>query len=376
MYYGQPDIARGGGVGKVAYYLPEALRKKVDVTYLRGITSNNDFQEMYLNVFKRFLKKEFDIFHFNSNPVWINGSSILLRCAKLRQIRTVLNIHGIPQLERRAEKWHESVSIINRINTSSYNKWADRIVVNSEYMRDNVIFWYGLNQDKVVVIPNGIDLQMFTGMNDRIFLEGNPSVLYVGHFARLKGVDILIQAIAKLRLELPNIKLHLVGRGNVPYFASLAKKEGVEKNVVFHSWATQSMVASYYKSADVCVFPSRLEGFGIVILEAMASGIPIIASDIPSFRELISNGIDGCLFKFEDADALSKEIIALYNSSNLRKELSHNAFENKSLTKLRGSHENTTNRHTYSTALDSQCRLLPGLCQLPKATAHPATTVA
>lgn len=327
LYYGEPNIARGGGVSNVAYYLPQALRKKVNVTYLSGIKSNKDYPEIYFNVLRQFVKKGFDIIHFNTNPTFINGSSMLLRFARLRQTRTVLNIHGIPQLEERVAQWHVPVSFIDWTRRLSYYKLADRIVVNSEFMRDNVIVWYGLNRDKVVVIPNGVDLKMFTDSNDRIMLEGDPSVLYIGHFSRLKGVDILIQAIAKLRSELPNIKLHLVGKGNDRYLALLAKKEGIEKHVIFHSWVKQSMAPSYYKSADICVFPSRHEGFGIVILEAMASGIPVIASDIPSFREIISNGIDGRLFKPEDAAALSKEVIALYQDPQLRKELSHNAFE-------------------------------------------------
>ena len=326
MYYGVPDIAQGGGVNKVAYYLPEALRKKVSVTYLLPISSKKG-PELYFQVFSKFIKKEFDILHFNVNPHWSNGSSMLLRFAKLRQTRTVLNIHGISQLERKAEQWHESISFIDWMRALSYSRLADRIVVNSEYMRNTVVVFYGLNRDKVVVIPNGVDLKMFLGSKDRIILEGDPSVLYVGHFARLKGVDILIRAIAKLRIELPNIKLHLVGRGNDRAFALLAKKEGIEKYVVFHGWAEQSLLSSYYKSADMCVFPSRHEGFGIVILEAMASGIPVIASDIPSFREIISNGIDGRLFKSEDVDALSKEVIALYQDPHLRKELTINAFE-------------------------------------------------
>jgi glycosyltransferase involved in cell wall biosynthesis len=327
LFYGEPDIAQGGGVNKVAYYLPKALSKKEKVTYLRGISSNQDFPQIYFNVFRQFIKKDFNVFHFGANPVWINGSSMLLRFAKLRQTKTVLNIHGIPQLERSAEQWPKSVSNYAWMNTLNNNKMANRIVVNSEYMRNNVIHWYGLNRDKVVVIPNGVDLKMFIGKNDRILLDGEPSILYIGHFSRLKGVDILIHAIANLKSEFPNVKLHLVGRGNDRAFALQAKKLDIEKHVIFHSWAQQSMVASYYKSADICVFPSRLEGFGIVILEAMASGIPVIASNIPTFRELISNGIDGCLFKSEDADALSREVIALYRNPCLRKEISHNAFE-------------------------------------------------
>ena len=140
------------------------------------------------------LKKNLIFFISMQILSWINGSSMLLRFAKLRQTRTVLNIHGIPQLERKAEQWNESVSFSDWMSTLSYCNLADRIVVNSEYMRNNVVDWYRLNRDKVVVIPNGVDLKMFAGSNDRILLEGDPSILYVGHFARLKGVDILIQS--------------------------------------------------------------------------------------------------------------------------------------------------------------------------------------
>ena len=327
LYYGEPNIARGGGVSSVAYYLPKALGKKVGVTYLGGISTNKDFPETYFNVFSQFVKKEFDIIHFNADPSWKNGSSMLLRFAKLRQAKTVLNIHGIPQLERRAEQMNGSVSFNDWMSTLNYCNLADQIVVNSEFMRKNVAVWYRINHDKVVVIPNGVNLKMFTGSHDRIILEGDPSILYVGHFSLLKGVDVLIRAVAKLKSKLPNIKLHLVGNGNTPYFSNLSKKEGIEKNVVFHSWVKQSVIPSYYKSADICVFPSRHEGFGIVILEAMASRIAVIASDIPSFREIITNGIDGRLFKSEDINALSNEVLALYKDPDLRKELTTYAFE-------------------------------------------------
>ena len=311
----------------MAYYLPKALEKKVGVTCLSGITSNKDSLEIYFNIFSKFIKKEFDIIHFNADHSWKNGSSMLLRFARSRQARTVLNIHGIPHLERRAENVQESVSFIDWMITLKYCAWADRIVVNSEFMRNNVVFWYRMNPDKVVVIPNGVNLKMFTESNGKMLLEGDPSILYVGHLSGLKGIDILIRAVSKIRSELPNIKLHLVGNGNVPYFEALAKREGIEKCVIFHNWVKQSTIPRYYKSADICVFPSRHEGFGIVILEAMASGIPVIASDIPSFREIISNGIDGRLFKSQDVDALSKEVIALYRDPYIGKELTHHAFE-------------------------------------------------
>jgi glycosyltransferase involved in cell wall biosynthesis len=326
LYYGEPNIETGGGVSNVAYYLPHALRKKLNVTYLREIKANRDFLETYFNIFNQFVKKEFDIIHYNTNPTWINGSSLLQRFAKLRQTPTVLTIHGIPHLETRAEQWR-SVSFFKWMSILSYCNLADRIIVNSEYMRNNVVVCYGLSRDKVVVIPNGVNLKMFTESNNNMKLDGDPSILYIGHLSRLKGVDILIHSVAQLRNELTNIKLHLVGRGNVRGLELLARNEGIEENVVFHNWAKQSLTPSYYKGADICVFPSRQEGFGIVILEAMASGTPVIASDIPSFRELISNGVDGQLFKLEDPQDLSKKIIALFKDPALRKKLARNASE-------------------------------------------------
>ena len=295
-----------------------------------SIKSNKNFLEIYLKVFSQFVKKEFDIIHFNANPAWINGSSMLLRFAKLTQTPTILNIHGIPQLERIAEKVNDSVSFSDWMPTLIYCNLADRIVVNSEFMRNNVVAWYRVNPQKVVVIPNGVDQKIFTNCDNRMPLDGDPSVLYIGHFSTLKGVDILIQSIAHLKSQFPNIKLHLVGSGNDHYFSLIAKKEGIEKNVVFHGWAKQPVAACYYKSADICVFPSRHEGFGLVVLEAMASGIPIIASDIPSFREIISDGVDGKLFKTEDSGALSKAIVNLSQDPQLRKELSLNAYQKAS----------------------------------------------
>jgi glycosyltransferase involved in cell wall biosynthesis len=85
------------------------------------------------------------------------------------------------------------------------------------------------------------------------------------------------------------------------------------------------MIPRFYNSADFCVFPSRHESFGLGILEAMASGTPIIASNMGFFREILSNGKNGILFKSGDVDALSKAILILHQDLGLRKKISHNA---------------------------------------------------
>jgi len=213
------------------------------------------------------------------------------------------------------------------INNLAFYNPVDRIVVNSKYMRSNAVTWYGIKREKIEVIPNGVDLKRFSGHDDKLVLDGDPAILYLGLISRRKGIDVLIQAVAKLRSELPYMKLHLVGGGHMSDFHLLAKKKGIQERVVFHGWISNSMVPRYYKSADICVFPSRHEPFGIVSLEAMASGIPIIASNVGGFREIISNGKNGILFKSEDADALSKAILFLYQDVSLRKKISHNALK-------------------------------------------------
>jgi phosphatidylinositol alpha-mannosyltransferase len=152
----------------------------------------------------------------------------------------------------------------------------------------------------------------------------------LGALSKEKGLDILIEAIAKLRLELPRMKLHLVGSTHLQpgnEFRLQAKKEGVESHVVFYDWASQSMVPRFLKSADICVFPSRREGFSLAILEAMAAGVPIIASDIGGFREVLAGGKNGMLFKAGNADALSKSILSLHKDHDLGKKLANAALE-------------------------------------------------
>jgi glycosyltransferase involved in cell wall biosynthesis len=122
------------------------------------------------------------------------------------------------------------------------------------------------------------------------------------------------------------LKLHIVGWQS-PEFHLLAKKLGIEKFTVFHGYHDQKTIPRYYNSADICIFPSLHEGFGLVVLEAMACGKPIIASNIGSFQELISHGKNGYLFRTGDAKDLSEAILNLHYDSDLKKNLSRNAYK-------------------------------------------------
>jgi glycosyltransferase involved in cell wall biosynthesis len=244
---------------------------------------------------------------------------------------TIVNIHGVSQVEYILDypDTRKNRSILYRGVAAVLRscKQADKIVTFSEFMRNQIVTWYGVRREKIAVIPNGVDLKRFSKPVSKQRLEGDPAILYFGYLSRLKGVDLLINAISRLEKKLPNLKLHLVGHsGDMASFELLAKKEHVEKAVVFHGYADPEAAPSYYKSADFCVFPGRWN-FGLTLLEAMASGTPVITSNRGGTQEIISDGEDGLLFEPDDADALPKSILALSQDSDLRKRLSSNALK-------------------------------------------------
>jgi glycosyltransferase involved in cell wall biosynthesis len=332
LYFIEPKIHRGfGGVTNVAYNLPKALAKKIGVTYFPAFVPERSYAVSLLNVFRSLAMKDFDILHFNVTPGWIHGSYMLFKFAKISRASTILNIHGIIQKEytlyNLRTRWFWLTSYKGLSSTLRYCKIADKIVTYSEFMRTNIVTWYGVNRDRIAVIPNGVDVRKFSECDSELSLEGDPAILYLGALANFKSPDILIQAIARLRSELPKMKLHLVGGGSRAALEWLAKKKEVEKYVVFHGSVVPERTPQYYKAADVCVFPSRRDSAGITLLEAMASGTPVIASNRGGTPEIISHGENGILFEPEDADALPKAILALHQDSELRKTISYNALK-------------------------------------------------
>jgi len=333
LFYRQPGPITGGA-SNVAYYLTKALEKKVNLTYFPGGISYS-YPVNLLHVYSDFLKRKFNIIHFNVAPSiiqyrrtsrWVDGNYLLLKYAKTRGSCSVLNIHGITPLE--SEPSQNKLATLKTLDVARACKKVDRIIVNSEYMRSKVIAWYGANSDKIAVIPNGVDLDMFGVQNRRIVLSGDPAILFVGHLWWVKGVDVLLQAMVRLKSVLPEVKLHLVGGEHEHYennYRLVAKRNGLEEQVIFHGAVPHSIIPYYYKSAALCVFPSRHEGFSVTMLEAMASGTPIVASDIERFREILQDGENAVLFKSEDAVSLSTAILRLCADSDLRKKISQKA---------------------------------------------------
>jgi phosphatidylinositol alpha-mannosyltransferase len=194
-------------------------------------------------------------------------------------------------------------------------------------MRKLVPIYYGVRRAKVIVIPNGINLESYSNRNGGQKLDGEPAIISIGRFSFLKGTPTLIEAVARVRTKVPGAKLHIIGKV-APEYLQFSRSPGVGEYTVFHGEVEKHTdVLRYLRGSDIFVSASRHEGFGIVILEAMASGVPVIASNIESSQELISDGKNGLLFPVGDADALSEVIVTLYSNELLRKELVSQGLE-------------------------------------------------
>jgi phosphatidylinositol alpha-mannosyltransferase len=186
-------------------------------------------------------------------------------------------------------------------------------------------FAYGHFPGYYNIIPNGVDLEHFSpdvAPIDR-FKDGKLNILFVGRMEKRKGLNYLLEAFGRIKQEIPNSRLIAVGPGTRlrrKYEKRVAKKR--LKDVVFVGFAPYEDLPRYYQTADVfCAPATGSESFGIILLEAMALGKPIVASNIEGYAGVVSDGADGMLVPPKDSQSLARALITLLNDESLRREM-------------------------------------------------------
>jgi glycogen(starch) synthase len=181
---------------------------------------------------------------------------------------------------------------------------AAAVVANSEGLADLARRF--APEVAVAVVPNGVDTAIFAPGPEC----GSPTadaplrLLVVGRLVRQKGIDVVLEAMARLP-DPAAVRLSVVGDG--PARGDLevqAQRLGLGRCVAFTGWADRAALPGFYRDADVFLLPSRDEGMPNVVLEAMASGLPVLATDIPGSRDLVVDGETGLLIGVDDTDAL------------------------------------------------------------------------
>jgi len=179
------------------------------------------------------------------------------------------------------------------------------------------------------IIPNGIDLELFSPDVSPIseFRDGKLNILFVGRLEKQKGVSYLIKAYRRVKQEIPNSRLIIVGPGTRlrGKYEQEVLRSGL-KDVIFVGGKPQSELPQYYKTADVfCAPATGLESFGIVLLEAMAVGKPIVATNIDGYNSVLTHGVEGLLVPPKNEEMLAQALVSLLTNESLRQEMAARA---------------------------------------------------
>lgn len=223
---------------------------------------------------------------------------------------------------------------------------ADRIIAATPAEQAQLEWLYKVDSRKVTVIPPGVDTSHFYPIpadEARQFIglaSDARMILFVGRIEPLKGVATLIQAVACLRLKDLKEPVHLAVIGGDPEAGAddiseemirlqkLCDDLTVGKMVVFLGKRGQDTLPYYYSAAEVVVMPSYYESFGMVALEAMACGTPVIASQVGGLAFLVQDGVTGYTVPTEDHIALCERLTSLLGDETLRRKMGNNAVEN------------------------------------------------
>ena len=223
-----------------------------------------------------------------------------------------------------------------RSSTKVYASHAEYgwLVINccSNFTKNRIIEEYGISSDKIISIHNGVDLNEYiNSKNEKPSLKENkrkPICLFVGRIDDpRKGLDVLLEAISKIINKI-DIELLIVGKGDKKLYKKLATDLGISKNIKFLGFVDEKNLKKLFIECDIYVSSSRLEGFGLTIVEAMAAGKPIIATKAGAIPELINNNENGFLVNIDDSDAMAKSILELLKNKELAEKIGKNNFKN------------------------------------------------
>ena len=205
----------------------------------------------------------------------------------------------------------DSVGLASRVHqlTSS----ADSVLANSEDTARKVKDHFDRTVD-AVVYP-GVDTSLFTPDADPALTSDRPIILYVGRLFEAKGIFELLDAVASLDVD---VELHVVGHGRMDAVKTRIRSLEIDDAVTLHGEVPHSDLPGYYTSADVFCLPSHTESFGMVNLEAMACGVPVVTSDLEAIRRYLTHWEHGLLVEPDDPIQLAAALETMLSSAETR----------------------------------------------------------
>ena len=268
-------------------------------------------------LFLKLLSEPADIIHSNFPGPYIAFTTAFV--SKLRRVPAVLTWHNdLPPVSRTAGIL---VTLHDHLILPVYLKWFRKIIATSDVYA-NTSRNLERVQRQVEVIRNGVDINRFNPkvsgerIREKFKLDGCKVILFVGaltEWHRYKGLDVLLEALSLLN-DISHVRLLVVGDGMLKsHYQQMASTLSISNRVIFAGDTSDSDLPEYYASSDVLVLPSkdRSEGFGLTLLEANATGKPVIGSNVGGIPSVIRDGYNGLLVPPNDPRALASKLSEL-----------------------------------------------------------------
>jgi glycosyltransferase involved in cell wall biosynthesis len=257
-----------------------------------------------------------DIWHAHAFWFWPGDAMLLM--SRYRSRRLIAS----PYFYTRAHPaWRAYLRIVGSLLAR-----ADVVTVLSAHERE-LLRRSGVEPRRVEVVRPGLDLQEIDATpapsSDKWQLDGRPVLLFVGRLSQEKGIDTLLHAAPDILRRVPESVFVLAGPdfGERAHLAAYVRTYGLDEQVVFAGELSRQELLGLYKRASVLVLPTRYEAFGIVLIEAMACGIPVLASRVAAVPEVVDDGETGMLFTVDDARDLAVGATALLRDDGLRRQM-------------------------------------------------------
>lgn len=334
------NFSKTGGIERHTYELVKRISKNHEVHVFSNILKNDD----NLNI----IWHKVPVFNFSilTHLLFVLINSIMLKKEKfdivynngcgatfIQDVITSASVHLAWMKETKKEVlkkyflnpmhyWTIFVESINYRNIKMEN--YKKVIAISNFIKRHLMNYYLIPEDKIVVIYHGVSPDEFNPQKREKYFslirskysisKDDTVLLFVGNEFKRKGLKYVFEAMKILNNK--NLKLLVVGNGEIKFFRTFADSLGIGENVVFAGFCED--VSIYYSVADIFIFPSTFDAFGLVVLEAMASGIPAIVSASTGASEIIEHGVDGFVVDdYRNSSEFARVITDLIKSKEL-----------------------------------------------------------
>lgn len=244
----------------------------------------------------------------------------------------IYTAHGLLAYEK--DMGYKALPIITTFYERLLFKLSDHITTVSTDLKNMIVKTYNVSPAKITVIPNGVDKKFFREIDPKPFLKdfgllNKKVILFVGTIEPVKGLDFLLGAIRLIKQELKRDNWAVILLGpktkNLKQLEKLYSDLFSEKVIISVGSFKDKMLLSGYASADIFILPSKYESFGLVALEAMAIGKPIIISDKVGMKPCITQGKNGFIVPCGDTNGLANKLLFLIKNESERNRIGRNA---------------------------------------------------